>query len=347
MRIGLGYGKGVFITGVAGYGRMLRPALAARGHDVDFVFLTRRDWKLFGRPVGGYASMWVERLRWRRPPGYDIVHALDTVMATRRTDVATVHDLVVEDFPEWYQRGIGGKLEWRFTKRLLLQVPWMQSQSDTTRAEVIRRWGRDPETIVTVYQSYNRDAYQPTPGGHPLLAPDRPNFVFVGDDNPRKNLVLAIRALGELQRTRGVRPRFIRVGALRWPEVQELMLAEAKRLDVDLVQPGALPDEEVAKLYSGASGFLWPSLAEGWGIPPVEAMSCGCPVVANDLPINREVLGDLVFYHGNDPASMAAALDRCLGSSPPRDQLNRHANRYTWEGCAKGLEGIYERALRR
>jgi glycosyltransferase involved in cell wall biosynthesis len=343
VKVGLLIGQNIFQTGIAVYARMVRPALAALGDEVDELPLTRREARIFGRAVGGYALYWGTRLAQRRPAGYDVLHALDPVTAIRGADVVTVHDLVVEEHPVWYQRDLGARMEWRVTRALARRVPWTIADSEATRQAVIARWGRDPEKVVTVHLAHDELVYRPTSGGSALLAPDRPNVVFVGDDNPRKNLMLAVQGLARYQADTGVTPRFVRIGSGIGSGYRE----EAKRLGVDLVEAGKLPNEEIVRIYSAAQAFLWPSLAEGFGLPPLEAAACGCPVVAHDIPVSREVLGDAARYHANDPGDMARALRDVIEAPPSPDSQRRHAARYRWAKTARETREVYERAMRR
>lgn len=347
MKVALVVGSNIFQTGISLYGRMLKPSLEALGVEADAVGLRRRRLTIGGREVGGYVMFWGSRLLQRHDPKYEIVHALDGVTATPGTHVVTIHDIVTEEYPEWYQRDVGARLEWRFTRSMARRAPWLLADSEATRQKVIARWGRAPDTIVTVHLAHDAATYRPTPGGSPHLAEGRPNFVFVGDDNPRKNILLAVRAMAELERSTGVKPRLVRVGRARHEDVGSAYRTEARRLGVDLVEPGALRDDELPRLFTAADALVWPTVAEGFGLPPLEAMACGCPVVANDMPVSREVLGDAPRYHANDAVSMAAAMRSVLDDRPPAAALERQAARYTWEKTARETRAVYERAMRR
>src|SRR5581483_3574271 len=267
------------------------------------VGLKRREVKLRGRAVGGLASLWLARATQRRPDA-QIVHATDPAVATRATDVVTVHDLISETHPEWFQASMPARLDWSLTRRYARRAPWIVTDSEATRQEVLSRWAVAPERVVAVHLGIDLDVFQPTTRASPHLAKDKANLVYVGDDNPRKNVMLAVRAAGLL----GGPARLIRFGPSRFPEIHRAYQEEAKRLGVDLVEPGFADDASVIAALSGADAFLWPSLAEGFGLPPLEAMACGCPVVALDTPVNREVCGPLARYHSNDPEAAAAAI---------------------------------------
>lgn len=345
MSVALVYGKNVFATGVERYARALETGLRALGEEVESVPLSRREFRVAGKPVGGFVSLWLARLADRRGP-HELVHALDPAVATAQSDVVTVHDLVVETYPEWYQRDLASRLDWRFTRRFARRVPWIVTVSETTRREVIERWGRDPERVIAIPSGIDHAMFRPVESPSRLLAPDRPNLVYVGDDNPRKNLLLAVRALGVVRERTGVSPRFLRLGPSRFPSVREAYQQAARDAGVDLVEPGFVDDAELVAALSGADAFLWPTLAEGFGFPPLEAMACGTPVVALDTPINREVGGAHSRYSVDEPVAMADAIQAMLDAPPAREALIAHAAQFDWRKTAQRVRDVYERARR-
>lgn len=340
--IALVYGRNVFATGVERYARTLEAFLRGLGVDVVSVPLTRREIRIAGRPVGGFVSLWLARMTGTRGD-HEIVHALDPAVATRRTDVVTVHDLVVETFPHWYQRDLASRLDWGFIRRYARSVPWIIAVSEVTRQDVIAHWGVPPERVVTIHSGIDHEKFRPREGPTPHLAEGRPNLVYVGDDNPRKNVLLAVRAVAELQERHGISARLLRIGANRFPDVRSAYLREATALGVDLVEPGFLGDEELIATLTKAHAFVWPTVAEGFGFPPIEAMACGTTVVALDTPINREVCGDAARYHANDAADAADALWRAIEGPTPTADLRAQAARFDWTRAAEQTRAVYER----
>lgn len=130
----------------------------------------------------------------------------------------------------------------------------------------------------------------------------RPYFLFVGSPVPRKNLAMAIRAFGALGRED---ISFVIVGAASAKVFREGAQARA----ANIVMPGRLSDAEIVGLYRQAQALLFPSLYEGFGIPPLEAMVQGCPVLASDIAPVREVCGDAAWYF--DPRD-AGDCTRCM-----------------------------------
>lgn len=330
-------------TGVDRYARDLAAGLRGIGVETRELVLARRELKVGPARVGGYASLWVQRLRASRGDAH-VLHVLDPAIASARADVLTVHDLLNEQFPDLNLATRRARIDWALTRRFARQVPWIVTPSEATRRAVIERWGRDPARVVAVPHGIDHATFKPVQERSPLIAEGKPTLVYVGDDNPRKNVALAVRALASLRERHGIEARLVRVGPSRFPQVHERYRAYAREDDLDLVEPGYLDDAAIVPLLSGASAFLWPSLGEGFGFPPVEAMACGLPVVALDTPIAREVCGDTARYHANDADACAEAIAGTLRAPPSRDAVIAHARAFTWDAAARRTLAVYERA---
>ena len=113
--------------------------------------------------------------------------------------------------------------------------------------------------------------------------------------------------------------------------------------------PGYLAEPDLARVVAGAAALILPSWYEGFGLPALEALACGTPVVASDLPAHREVLGDQAqLFPPDDPGALAAALAATLddpGGEPARAARRTRAAGFTWENCATATLSAYRRAL--
>ena len=122
-------------------------------------------------------------------------------------------------------------------------------------------------------------------------------------------------------------------------------------LGEDVVLPGFVSDEALACLYTGAAVVALPSLAEGFGLPAVEAAACGAPVVLSDIPAHRETLGDdALFFPPRDAAVLAERIRHLLGSDMLRRSLAERGRervaRYTWDAAAGSLRTLLHEAAR-
>jgi alpha-1,3-rhamnosyl/mannosyltransferase len=171
---------------------------------------------------------------------------------------------------------------------------------------------------------------------------DRPYVLCVGTLEPRKNLLAALQAVERA----GVAPdvALVVAGGQGWRN--EAFERAREQTAVEVVMTGRVSDDELVALYRGALCLLFPSLWEGYGLPPVEAMACGCPVIATDRPTVPEVVGDAgVLVDPLDVAAIAAAVASVVGDAHRREQLRarglERAAGLTWQRTAAATAGLY------
>lgn len=175
---------------------------------------------------------------------------------------------------------------------------------------------------------------------------DRPYVLAVGTLEPRKNLLGAVRGL----RAAGLGDEVALVvtGAQGWRN--DLFEREVPRAGVPLVMTGRVTDEELVGLYSAARCLVFPSLYEGYGLPPLEAMACGCPVISSDRCGLPEVVGDAgLLVDPLDPQAIGAAILALIGDEARRAELRERAlaraAQMSWESVAAQTVGVYREVL--
>jgi glycosyltransferase involved in cell wall biosynthesis len=185
-----------------------------------------------------------------------------------------------------------------------------------------------------------------------LTALDLPRdyVFFVGTIEPRKNLPTLFKAFAQLPE--GTRRAFplILAGHRGWRTEPIYAAAEALVREGTLRFLGGVPDALLRALYTRAALFVFPSLEEGFGLPPLEAMACGTPVVISDAPALVEVCGPAaVVVPRIDVAALTGAMQRLLSDLDERRRLGeagrRHAAQFTWERTAKQTLEVYRRVL--
>jgi glycosyltransferase involved in cell wall biosynthesis len=186
----------------------------------------------------------------------------------------------------------------------------------------------------------------------PLSAPERAAIgvpqrylLAVGTLEPRKNLGHLIAAYRELRFSDPDTPPLVLAGQKGWgPELEAAGLPEGS-----LILPGYLADAQLRGLVAGAACLAYPTLYEGFGLPPVEALACGVPVIASDLPVIREVLGEAAtLVPATDLDALSDALRVTLARQPSdagREAGRAQARRWTWRGCAEATMAAYRAAL--
>jgi glycosyltransferase involved in cell wall biosynthesis len=262
--------------------------------------------------------------------------------------VVTIHDAIAYRYPEGYSWS-NNFLHRRFVPASLRNVDAVVTVSDHAKAD-IRRFLHLPETRVHVVPNGVSDRFRPVDA---RLAADvarrhgleRPFILYVGTRQARKNLV---RLLAAFARLRTVVPShdLALVGPTGPGDRQLEQEIEARALGghARLLPPVA--DEDLPAIYSAASLFVFPSLYEGFGLPVIEAMACGTPVVCSDATALPEVAGGaalLVDATKSDLLSegMARVLTEPTLGADLRRRGTEHARGFTWDAAARATLGVY------
>ena len=285
----------------------------------------------------------------------DVVHAPSVAVPPRGRAplVVTVHDAAPELFPDAFpRRGL------RFhraglaaaARRADLVVTVSQAAAD----EIAGHSAIRPERIRVVYN-----------GVDPVTVPDerrqsviraagladRPYVLWVGSLEPRKRLGTLVAAMATLHR-RGLRARLVLVGYEGWLGKGLVAAADRSELGADLIERGPVPDEELWALYAGAAVFAFPSVHEGFGLPVLEAMTQGAPVVCSDLAVFREVAGDAaVRVATGDVGAWVDAIGGLLADPEAARRFGEAGRAYaalwTVERSVGNTRAVYEEVLGR
>ncbi|MBX6342101.1 MAG: glycosyltransferase family 4 protein, partial [Thermomicrobiaceae bacterium] len=250
--------------------------------------------------------------------------------------------------PEAHTAGARRYLDWstRWSARAAARVIAI---SETTRRDLIRHYGVDPEKIVVVPHGVD-ERFRPRPEAEVAAALDRlglraPYILFVGTLQPRKNLARLVEAFGRV--AAGCPDiRLVLAGKRGWlaERIDAAIAASPARERIDVL--GHVPDDDLPALYAGAAAVALVSLYEGFGLPALEAMACGAPVVISDRGALPEVGGDAaVVVDPLSPAAIAAGLERALDPDErPRlvERGLRHARRFRWDVAGKRTIEVIE-----
>jgi glycosyltransferase involved in cell wall biosynthesis len=289
-------------------------------------------------------------------PGIGLFHATDNLLprlgGLRR--VFTAHDLAFRHCPEthtplnrWFLR--------LMLPRFLRHAEAVIAVSASTKRDVVRLYGL-PESKVTVVHEAVTERFRPASIEAQVTVrrryglPER--FVlFVGTLEPRKNLVTLLQAYHAL-RDRGLAQRLVAVGARGWRDSAFHAQLRSLGLEDDVVLPGYVPDEDLPAIYSAADLFAFPSLREGFGLPVLEAMACGVPVVTSNVSALPEVVGDAgLLVSPRDVPALAAAIERVLADPHLQQALRAkgmaRAAFFSWDRAARETLAVYESVLRR
>jgi glycosyltransferase involved in cell wall biosynthesis len=265
-----------------------------------------------------------------------------------RRQVCLMHDAAVFDCPQAYARAF--RLWYRTLFRLLPRLGAMLlTVSEFSRQRLALRLGIAASRLGVVPDGgdHLRDVVADASVLGRLGVEPGSYFVAVGSANPNKNLDVLCAAFGRLRAGQGV--KLVIVGAADARVFADCTPATGSGA-ANIVAAGPIDDGALKALYQHATALIFPSLYEGFGLPPLEAMSCGCPVAASNAAAIPEVCGDAALYF--DPASTAQiiiAMQRLLDEPALRERLRRagalRVQRYTWDGSAQLLQGFLRAAL--
>lgn len=267
--------------------------------------------------------------------------------------VATIHDLAFEHLPETFTRRGAWQLKMT-VRRTAQRAARVATVSEYSRQDLLRTYNLPPEKVAVTYNGIAAH-FNPTP-----LAPDeaaqlktrfgitREFILAVGSLQPRKNLVRLIRAYARL---RTERPAFTQqlviVGRKLW--LHHEIFAEVARQPwaADVILTGYVTDEELPPLYRAAAVFAYPSIFEGFGLPPLEAMACGTPVLTSNNSCLPEVVGTAALtVDPYDEAALADGLLRVLQDESLRARLRAagpaRAKSFTWRAAAEKTLELYQ-----
>jgi glycosyltransferase involved in cell wall biosynthesis len=172
-------------------------------------------------------------------------------------------------------------------------------------------------------------------------------LLFVGTVEPRKNLSTLIKAFEEVFRTTDLRPQLVVAGQVGWKSDELLSQLERSPAREHIKQIGFVSDEDLRALYSSCSAFVYPSIYEGFGLPPLEAMACGAPVVASRVPSTNESVARVTS--ATDYRDLAQIVVELLSDQQLRRSLSerglKHARGFSWARTAALTREAYSRAL--
>jgi glycosyltransferase involved in cell wall biosynthesis len=261
--------------------------------------------------------------------------------------VVIAYDLIPLRFPEFYGPADAHIARMR---RSLERATAIIAISECTRRDLVKLLGADPERIHVVYPAADarfapsmdpaaRDAVLRRHGIQP------PYLLYVGSLGPHKNVGRLVRVFRRLKETRRLPHRLVLCGRAAWgPDVvdgaRDLVVAG------DCVIVDFPPNADVPALYHGADAFVFLSLYEGFGLPPLEAMACGIPVVASRAASLPEVVGDAgILVDPTDEEAIGEALTRVLNDAGLRQALRarglRQAARFNWAEAARAVQTLF------
>lgn len=286
--------------------------------------------------------------------GFDLYHSPDFTLPPTlgRPSVLTVHDLAFLRTPECAFPTLRAYLE-AVVPRSVRRATAVIAVSESTRRDCIELLGATPEKVITVPEGVSAGFLSPPSGGQArallrAAGVDRPYVLTAGTLEPRKNYVRLLEAFARL-RAAGADHLLVVAGRRGWmyDPIEEALRRLGLQGSVLFLQPD---DLLLTALYRAADVFVFPSLYEGFGLPPLEAMACGAPVACSNSSSMPEVVGDAaLLFDPYQVEEIAGAMSRVLGDRELAERLRargpRHAAEFTWERAAHRTHAVYLETL--
>ena len=293
--------------------------------------------------------------------GYDIVHATNQTLsfvlrqAQDKPRVVTVHDIIEVTEPQSFW---GGRAS-RYLYSGISKAERVIAVSEYTKRAVQARYQVPDERMRVIYNGVGEeffpiDNFRETIGcqelRRELKVPEGVKIVlYVGSDHPRKNVVGAVAAFAKSVVDKEINMIFIKVGKPGLPAGRNALLEEIDRLGIrERVRfVGNVDLERLNGLYNLADVLIYPSRFEGFGLPVLEAMAAGCPVLTSNATSIPEVVGDSAVRHDPDDIDgMAESLQRVLSDKAFADELVRkgreRAKLFSWDRAARAELEVYQ-----
>jgi glycosyltransferase involved in cell wall biosynthesis len=365
-------------TGDRTYWRGLIGGLAAIDTENEYILYTRQPvdgeppivgpnfrWREIPQPVND--ALWMLR-GWPRALSEDRIDVAHTqynipLLGTPCPIVTTVHDVSFALFPDLFPRRDRWILN-TLVPRSMQKSVRVIADSESTRRDILRTYkSRVPaEKVTTILLAADARFTPPQDGQESARAvvntqfglEEKPYVLSVGVLQPRKNLGVLLDAFGLLKLGPDPPPhKLVIVGKRGWlgQELDRQVAELPAVVTRDIVWAGYVADDDLPALYGGADAFCYPSKYEGFGLPPLEAMASGCPVLcvrASSLP---EVVGDAaVLLTHDDSTAWANALEKMLSQPSIRERWRtrglERAAQFSWQKTARETLRVYEESLK-
>ncbi|MCK4649384.1 glycosyltransferase family 4 protein [bacterium] len=287
----------------------------------------------------------------------DIIHIMDFLIPNIKKArlIVTVHDISSILFPQWHTR---------YTRRWVKDRIYLAKEkahkiivdSVHTKKDLVRTLGVSEDLIAVIYGGVG-EQFQPIKDRETLKQIKKrykirdKYLLFLGTLEPRKNILGLIRAFHKIK-NRFPNYQLVIAGKRGWKFQEIFKTVGELRLEDKVIFTGYLPEEDIPSLYSGAELFIYPTLYEGFGFPPLEAMACGTPVITSNLSSLPEVMGEAgILIDPNNIDELARAIESALSNEDLKRELRakgvRQAAKFSWKRCAQETIKVYQEVYNR
>lgn len=280
----------------------------------------------------------------------DIIHSPEnSTLVTKlksQKKIITVHDIRQHVFPEF---NIETMLSYLFLPTTLKNADKIITVSNSTKNDIINYFQISADKIQVIYEAADKKF---KPLEHEDLLPIKkkyslnfPFILYVGNLSKHKNIPQLIKAFYNIRKL-DCNHKLVIAGKKKWKYKEIFDLIDKLDLHDEVIFTGYVSDKDLPALYNLADLFVYPSIYEGFGLPPLEAMACGCPVITSNTSSLPEVVGDAgIMVDPYDVDELSTAIFKVLSNDVVRKDLVikglDRVKMFSWEKCAKDTINVY------
>lgn len=311
-------------------------------------YINKKDFPDVENKVMKFPRLWSQiRLSleiFRNPPDVVFFPAHTIPIYHGKKTVITLHDAGFKYYPELYTplERIYHNFSMGFSVRHATKII---SISEATKKDLISLYKANPKKIEVIYHGYDKEKYFPLKSGQDVpsdIKKLQPYIYFISRLEAKKNVKNLIKAFGVLKANKQIKHKLVLAGrpGYMYDEIKAEIKSLPEDIRKDVIELGYVPDSKVADLMRNASIFAFPSNFEGFGMPLVEAMACGIPIVASNTSSIPEIVEDAaILCNPRDYKKIAISfekiiLDKSLADSLTQKGLKRAA-RFNWKDAAR------------
>ncbi|PIP57002.1 glycosyl transferase family 1 [candidate division WWE3 bacterium CG22_combo_CG10-13_8_21_14_all_39_12] len=361
-----------FRTGTENYSYQIIKSFANSESPYNFKLYTRTDSTqeygeifsregFFGKKIA-FPVMWTQGglalETWVSPPDLLFVpaHVIPFLKNIAVPTIVVVHDIRTEFLPhhnDWRQKLYLNPLIERIRAGLATHII---AVSQSTKNDIVKELRVDPDKVSVVYEGVDRNRFSPDLRANVQSSGaikeryglKKPYLLFVGTVQPRKNLERLIEACSQVPIITSGQIDVVIVGKKGWL-AEDIYTAPARfGIESQVKFLDYVNDDDLPYLYANAQSFVFPSLYEGFGLPVLEALSVGVPVVTSQISSLPEVGGDLALYVDPfDTSSIAQGIIESLGLTLDEEKINSHLQKFTWSEAGRKTLEIIDKVIQR
>ncbi len=289
-------------------------------------------------------------------PKYDLYHLTNQNISFFKVapKVITCHDIIHEMYPASKMHLMMGKMMYKGLKNAAHII----TDSDATASDLQHKYRISNEKMTTIYLGIDHEVFRPHEDVSSIwskynLERDKKYILHISSEQPRKNIEGIIKAFYRLKKQSGRKDLvLLKAGEPQYAKDRKgiMSLIASLGLEKDVLFLGRVPTEDLVRLYCVAKMFVFPSYYEGFGLPVIEAMACGCPVITSNVSSLPEVAGDAcIIADPRDDQKIASYMLELLQDGELRSSLVHRgvdrASQFSWERCANETAKVYARVL--